>query len=82
LGNSPYTFDKVSPEENHVGFVAEGVPDLIATKDRKELSPMDIMAVLTKVVQDQQGSIKDLQGKNEMLEQRLLALEGKEKIGK
>jgi len=65
-----------------VGFVAEDVPDLIATKDRKELSPMDIMAVLTKVVQDQQGSIKDLQGKNEMLEQRLLALEGKEKIGK
>ncbi|MGA2463993.1 MAG: hypothetical protein ABSH06_06520 [Thermodesulfobacteriota bacterium] len=65
-----------------MGFVAEDVPDLIATKDRKELSPMDIMAVLTKVVQDQQGSIKDLQGKNEMLEQRLLALEGKEKIGK
>ncbi len=65
-----------------MGFVAEDVPDLIATKERKELSPMDIMAVLTKVVQDQQGSIKDLQGKNEMLEQRLLALEGKEKIGK
>jgi len=40
--------------EKHVGFIAEEVPELIATKDRKGLSPMDIVAVLTKVVQEQQ----------------------------
>ena len=68
--------------EKHVGFIAEEAPDLVATKDRKGLSSMDIVAVLTKVVQEQQGLIKDLQGKNERLEQRLLTLEGKEKTEK
>jgi hypothetical protein len=72
-GLTPVTFNyKVDKDEHHVGFIAEDVPDLVATKDRRSLSPMDIVAVLTKVVQDQQGVIKDL-------EQRLLALEGKEK---
>jgi len=83
LGLNPVTFSyKVSPEENHVGFVAEEVPNLVATKDRKGLSPMDIVAVLTKVVQEQQDSLKELRAKNERLEQRLLALEGKEKTEK
>ena len=60
-GLNPVTFNyKVSPEENHVGFVAEDVPDLVATKDRKGLSPMDIVAVLTKVVQEQQKTISTL----------------------
>jgi hypothetical protein len=30
------------------------VPELVATRDRKSLSPMDIVGVLTKVVQAQQ----------------------------
>jgi hypothetical protein len=60
-GLNPVTFSyKVSPEENHVGFVAEEVPDLVSTKDRKGLSPMDIVAVLTKVVQEQQKTISTL----------------------
>jgi hypothetical protein len=45
--------------EKHVGFIAEEVPDLIATKDRKGLSPMDIVAVLTKVVQEQQKTMQE-----------------------
>ena len=61
-GLNPVTFSyKVSPEENHVGFVAEEVPDLIATKDRKGLSPMDIVAVLTQVVQEQQKTMQEQQ---------------------
>ncbi len=47
--------------EKHVGFIAEEVPDLIATRDRKGLSPMDIVAVLTKVVQEQQKVIEEQQ---------------------
>jgi hypothetical protein len=31
--------------------IAEDVPDLVATKDRKGVSAVDIVAVLTKVVQ-------------------------------
>jgi len=58
---NPVTFSyKVSPEEKRVGFIAEEVPELIATKDRKGLSPMDIVAVLTKVVQEQQKTISAL----------------------
>ena len=47
-------------EEQHVGFIAEDVPDMVATNDRKGLSAMDITAVLTKVVQEQQKMIYDL----------------------
>jgi hypothetical protein len=57
--------------EKHVGFIAEEVPDLIATKDRKGLSPMDIVAVLTKVVQEQQKAISTLYEKVSELEKTL-----------
>lgn len=51
---------KADPSEHHLGFVAEDVPDLVATSDRKGLSAMDIVAVLTKVVQEQQQTIEKL----------------------
>ena len=51
---------KTGGGEQHIGFIAEDVPDLVATKDRKGLSPMDIVAVLTKVVKEQQGMINEL----------------------
>ena len=59
---------KADESESYVGFVAEDVPDLVATKDRKGMSPMDVTAVLTKVVQDQQQVIADLQRRLEALE--------------
>ena len=56
---TPVTFSyKTEPTETHVGFVAEDVPDLVATKDRQGLSPMDIVAVMTRVVQEQQREIE------------------------
>ena len=51
---------KVDKEEEYIGFIAEDVPGLVASKDRKGLSPMDIVAVLTKVVQQQQKEIEEL----------------------
>jgi hypothetical protein len=54
----PVTFNyKVDKTENHIGFIAEDVPELVATNDRKGLAPMDIVAVLTKVVQEQQKTL-------------------------
>lgn len=44
---------KSDPDERHVGFIAEDVPDIVATNDRQGLATMDLVAVLTKVVQDQ-----------------------------
>ena len=74
---------KTDGTEKHVGFIAEEVPDLVATKDRKGLSPMDIVAVLTKVVQEQQKAFLEKERVYEerisQMEQRLLALEGKGK---
>jgi hypothetical protein len=59
-GLNPVTFKyKTDLEKTEVGFIAEDVPELVATKDRKGLSSIDIFAVLTKVVQEQQK--KDLE---------------------
>jgi endosialidase-like protein len=51
---SPVSFNyKVDRQEKHIGFIAEDVPEMVASKDRKSLSALDIVAVLTKVVQEQ-----------------------------
>ena len=51
--------------ESYVGFIAEDVPDLVAMDDRTSLSAMDIVAVLTRVVQDQQARIAELEARLE-----------------
>jgi hypothetical protein len=62
---------KTDPNEEVLGFIAEDVPDLVATNDRKGLSSMDIVAVLTKVVQEQQKTISDLSARLTELETKL-----------
>ena len=65
---SPLKYNyKSTKDEHHVGFIAEDVPDLVATKDRKGLSSMDIVAVLTKVVQKQQEQIDALKTEVEQM---------------
>jgi hypothetical protein len=62
LGLNPVKYNyKVDKTEGYVGFIAEDVPELVAVKDRKGLVPMDVVAVLTKVVQQQQKSIREQQ---------------------
>ena len=58
-------------DERYVGFIAEDVPELVATNDRKSLASMDITAVLTKVVQDQD---KQLSQQQQLIEQQQAAL--------
>ena len=68
---NPVMFNfKVDKEEKHVGFIAEDVPELVATQDRKGLSPMEIVAVLTKVVQEQEKRITELERHITELERR------------
>ncbi len=62
---------KVLPEEPYAGFIAEDVPELVATSDRRSLAPMDFVAVLTKVVQDQD---KQLGQQQQLIEQQQAAL--------
>ncbi len=69
---------KKEADEKYVGFIAEDVPDLVAQNDRKSLSPMDIVAVLTRVVQEQDSTItrqnaelKALMDRIELIEKRI-----------
>lgn len=55
---------KADKEDKCLGFIGEEVPKLVATKDRKGLSPMEIVALLTRVVQVQQAKIEALEAKH------------------
>jgi hypothetical protein len=60
-GLNPVTFAyKAAPGEVQAGFIAEDVPELVAEKTRTRLSALELVAVLTKVVQDQQSTIDQL----------------------
>jgi len=59
---------KMNPTERHVGFIAEDAPEIVATKDKKGMSSMDVVALLTKVVQEQQKTIMELSMKVAELE--------------
>ncbi|HEY9605867.1 MAG TPA: tail fiber domain-containing protein [Allocoleopsis sp.] len=65
-----FNYKADSRKETHLGFVAEDVPDLVASYDRKALSSMDIVTVLTKVVQAQQTTISILTEKVKFLEEQ------------
>jgi len=51
---------KAQPDDPQVGFIAEDVPEIVATPDRKTLNPLEIVAVLAKVVKEQQKTIEAL----------------------
>lgn len=59
---------KTNKNEESLGFIAEDVPQLLATNDRKGMDPMDVVAVLTKVVQEQQKTIDQLNNRLEAIE--------------
>jgi hypothetical protein len=50
---------KKNKNEECIGFIAEDVPGLLASRDRKGLNSMDIVALLTKVVQEQQKILRN-----------------------
>ncbi|MCP5104360.1 MAG: hypothetical protein GY950_13310 [bacterium] len=68
-GLNPVKYNyKVDNTETCAGFIAEDVPDLVAVKDRKGMVTMDVVAVLTKVVKEQQKIITKLNERIEKLE--------------
>jgi hypothetical protein len=64
-GLNPTTFVYKADEtkKEHAGFIAEEVPEMIASPDRKMISEMDIIAVLTSVVKRQQEEITDMKNR-------------------
>ncbi len=65
-----YTYKADDTKEQHVGFIAEDVPDLVANADHTAMSAMDVVAVLTTVVQEQQRTIAELAVEVNTLKQR------------
>ncbi|MBW4423099.1 MAG: tail fiber domain-containing protein [Nostoc desertorum CM1-VF14] len=57
-------------KELTVGFIAEDVPDLLASHDRKGVRSLEIIAVLTKIVQQQQEELSNLKKRLNALEAR------------
>lgn len=55
-----YTYKADANKEQRIGFIAEDVPDLVAAPDRDRLSPMDLIAVLTKAVQELAAEVRVL----------------------
>ena len=81
-GLNPVRFSyKTDKEDRHVGFISEDVPELVATQDRKGLSPMDIVAVLTKVIQEQKSAISELSKKVDTMQQEIGRLKEMNRIG-
>lgn len=66
---------KADSQEKHVGFIAEDAPELVTTKGRKGMSSMDVVAVLTKVVQEQQKTVQEQKVTIAELSRRLAVVE-------
>jgi hypothetical protein len=80
---NPVKFNyKTNKDEDYIGFIAEDVPELVATKERKGVAPMDVIAVLTKVVQEQQEVVREQQETILQLNKRVSDLEKKTQVEK
>jgi hypothetical protein len=56
-----YDYKGVKAFRQNLGFIAEEMPDNLASEDRKSISPFEIIPVLTRVAKEQQKSIAALQ---------------------
>ncbi|WP_244648232.1 tail fiber domain-containing protein [Ruminiclostridium herbifermentans] len=57
-----YNF-KGDKKKTTIGFIAENVPDSLASYNKTAISPMEIIAVLVKEVKDQERAINELDKK-------------------
>ena len=70
-----YVYKDDPTSEQRVGFIAEDVPEIVANADRKSVPIMDVVALLTRVVKDQQQTIEEQKQSNDeqkQLNDRLL----------
>lgn len=56
-----YDYKDIKTSRANLGFIAEEMPGNLASSDRKTISPMEIIPVLTKMIQEQQKAINSLQ---------------------
>ena len=72
----PITYNgKQDSAETYVGFIAEDVPELVATNQRKGIAAIEVSAVLTKVIKAHQRTIESQADQISDLTARLAKLE-------
>ncbi len=73
----PVSYDYLagSNKTSNIGFIAENVPDKLATSDHKAVVLMDIIGVLTTVVKNQQQEITTAKSQITELQTKVTALE-------
>lgn len=54
-----FVYNDDETAEERVGFIAEDVPEIVANKDRQSVPIMDVVALVTRVVKDQQQAIDE-----------------------
>lgn len=67
-----FVYNDDESNEKRVGFIAEDVPELVAAKDRLSVPIMDVVALVTRVVKDQ-DRVNEQQQKT--IDQQRLAIE-------
>ena len=63
-----FNFKVDNAKEEHIGFIAENVPQSVASSDGKSVSLSHIVAILTQVIKEQQKTIDALSEKCHSLE--------------
>ena len=58
-----YRYKTEGNDDLHLGFIAEDVPELVSIPSRTGVDPLDIVTLLTKVVQHQQQQIAELKAR-------------------
>lgn len=66
-----FVYNNDPKQDPRLGFIAEDVPDLVATSNRKTLTSMDIISTLTRTVQYQQQKIEQQQEQIESIKNKI-----------
>ena len=66
---------KAYKDEPVVGFIAEDIPELVAMPSRKSFDSAEIVAVLTKVVQNQDKAIAETRAELKAAQEKISRLE-------
>lgn len=79
-----YVYKDDPSAEQRVGFIAEDVPQIVANADRKSVPIMDVLALVTRVVKDQQQTIDDqkkvIDGQNRFISEQKLSNDEQKKL--
>lgn len=72
-----FVYNDDESNEKRVGFIAEDVPEIVAASDRQSVPIMNVVALLTRVVKDQQQTIDEQRKFNIEQQKRMDAMERK-----